>query len=202
MVERLRYREHASDRCRRRSRGRRPPVDRDPSRSATRPPRTRRRCAGRRAARPGRSARISPGAASASSRAASITATPWSSPSSNVTSPTLMPMRISNAAAASARRPYARTARWIEMAAATEAEAVGNDALTPSPVQRSTVPRFASTASRIISSCARRSASARSSPIRDRSAVDPTTSVNMMALVASSPWFTRDATKHVSMTRL
>ena len=42
------------------------------------------------------------------------------------TSPTLSPMRISNGATASVRRPYARTARCIAIAAATAADDVGN----------------------------------------------------------------------------
>ena len=121
--------------------------------------------------------RICPPCAAAQSRAASITGVPKQSPSSKVTSPALVPIRISRGAALPPERLWRSSACWMATAAATASDAPENVAITPSPKFFTRHPRFASMEPERRWSCFRRISSAASSPSRARSSVDPTKSV-------------------------
>ena len=107
-------------------------------------------------------------------RLATTTAGPNTSPSSSVTSPTATPTRSPSPGTLRARsRP---PACWTATAAATASAALPKDARQPSPIVLTSTPSPAPMAVENTANRARLASSARSTPSRPNSSVEPTMS--------------------------
>ena len=82
--------------------------------------------------------------------------------------------------------PPAAVARCMSIAQRTAATALAKTTMSPSPVDLTSRPPWAATAARSASKCARRSASARSSPTRSNSDAEPTRSVKRIVTNSGS----------------